>query len=196
MAMAQQGMGVAAQREQIKATNEANTMNYERAYEIAQLDTENRYAQEQRRMMQEKTAAAVENQKMDNDLNEVLAELMVDEKVGGAPVKDIVNKFIMSKGNYDDAMAAQLEINRSGMFSRQSTAAMQNAYRAHSTWKPEIQQSPLWYNALKIGMAGVGGYHTGVAMQGGAYTGGGFYSDLLGIFGIGGGGDALPPHII
>ena len=62
MAMAQQGMGVAAQREQIKATNEANTMNYERAYEIAQLDTENRYAQEQRRMMQEKTAASVENQ--------------------------------------------------------------------------------------------------------------------------------------
>ena len=35
MAMLQQGMGVAAQREQIKATNEANTMNYERAYEIA-----------------------------------------------------------------------------------------------------------------------------------------------------------------
>ena len=184
MAMAQQGMGVAAQREQIKATNEAHTMNYERAYEIAQLDTENRYAQEQRRMMEERTAATIEGLEMTNELNEIIAETMVDETTGGADVGDLMTDFMLSKARFDDAASAQEEINASSRYSRQSVAAQQNAYRAHSTWKPEIKQSPLWYNALKIGVAGVGGYYTGRALQGDAYTGGGFWSDFLGQFGI------------
>ena len=166
---AQMAQSMAAQRQQIKAENEARRMNYERAKQIAAQDLRMKYAQEQTLMQEQAVAKGQEQFKVDSDLMDVIAEgYNTGSGIGDGYVDPgvLAAKHMASFRNYTDAVYAQDAIDNRSMYGRQAQSRTEAGFRAASAWKGQLALPSQGYTALKIGMAGAQGYMQGKMMFG------------------------------
>ena len=167
MSAAQMGMQVAAERQRIKAENRARELNYQRATAIAKQDLTLKYQQETKQMQDEAVAKSAEFFKVDQDLNAAIAEMYVEGDAGeGVDAAYLADRHMASFRGYTDSVYSQDKFDTSARWGRNSVARTQAGFRAASAWKGKQEQSPGWFNVLKIGMAGAQGDMKGKAMFG------------------------------
>lgn len=157
-----------AQRDATQFENSARRQNYEQAKQISERDLRSQYVAENRRMQEEATAASIEQQRIDRDLNMVIAEAYVEDDAGEAiSAQYLMQNYLDSYSGFTDAATAQHQINTRAKHGRERTAQRAASHRALSAWKPQLpllSQGMTWLSIL----ASAGeGYVMGSTMGGG-----------------------------
>ena len=162
---AQMMLSISAERERIKAENRAKELNYQRAIAISRQDLSMKYQQETKQMQDEAVAKSAEMFKVDQDLNAAISEMYVAGDAGeGVDAAYLSDRHMASFRGYTDAVYSQDKFDTSARWGRNSVSRTQAGFRAASAWQGKQEQSPGWYNMLKIGAAGAEGFMKGKAM--------------------------------